>query len=74
MGTEAFAVASYACQLPNQVPWRRSSGPVRRTVNSETPTCSLAPSHHGEAGAVCSSSAEAFLQPLSLSIKGRCGR
>ena len=57
MGTEAFAMASYASWLPNQVPWRRSSSPVRRTANNETPICSLAPSHHGEAGAARPSSA-----------------
>ena len=61
MGTEAFAIASYAGQLPEQVPWRRSSGPVRRTANSEALICSLAPSHHGEAGAARPSSAEASL-------------
>ena len=59
MGTEAFAMASYASELPNQVPWGRSSGPVRRTANSETSICVLGPSHHGEAGAVLPSSAEA---------------
>lgn len=64
MGPEAFAMAPYACQLPNQVPWRRSSGPVRRTANSETPNCSLAPLHHGEAGAARPSSAEAFLRAV----------
>lgn len=37
MGTEAFAMALFASQLPNQVPWRRSSGPARRTANSEQP-------------------------------------
>jgi hypothetical protein len=68
MGTEAFAMAPYARQLPNQVPWHRSSGPVRRTANSETPICSLAPSHHGEAGAAHLSSAEAFPPPAE-SIK-----
>ena len=56
MGTEAFAVAP-------------SSGLVRRTANGKTLNCSLAPSHHGEAGAVCPLSAEAFLPPLSLSIR-----
>jgi hypothetical protein len=66
-------MAPNADQLPKQVPWRRSSGPVRRTVNSETPICSLAPSHHGEASAACSSSAEAFLQPLRLSKRGIAG-
>ena len=60
MGTEAFAMASYASQLPNQVPWRRSFSPIGRTANSEAPSCSLAPSHHGEAGAARPSSAEAF--------------
>ena len=52
------------------LPWRRYSGPVRRTANSETPICSLGPLHHGEAGAARPSSDEAFLPPLSLSIKG----
>ena len=61
MGTEAFAMAPYASKLPNQVPWRRSSGLVRRTANSEAFICSLAPSHHGGAGAARPSSAEAFL-------------
>ena len=61
MGTEAFAMASYASQLPNQVPWRRSFGPVRRAANRETSICSLAPSHYGEVGAVHPSSAEALL-------------
>jgi len=61
MGTEAFAMAPYASWLQNQVPWRRSSGPVRRTANSKTPICGLAPSHPGEAGAARPSSAEAFL-------------
>src|SRR5437016_157409 len=59
MGTEAFVMEPYASWLPNQVPWRRSSGPVRRTASSETSICSLAPSHHGEAGAARPSSAEA---------------
>ncbi len=63
MGTEAFAMASYADCLPNQVQWRRSSGPVRRTANNEAPICSLASSHHGEAGAVRPSSAETFFCP-----------
>ena len=39
---------------------RHSSGQVGRTANSETPICSLAPSHHGEAGAVHPLSAEAL--------------
>ena len=64
MGTEAFAMAPYARQLPNRVPWRRSSGPVRRTANSETPICNLASSHHGEAGAARPLSAEAFLRAV----------
>lgn len=38
---------------------RRSSGLVRRMANSEMLICSLAPSHHGEAGAALPSSAEA---------------
>ncbi len=63
MGAEAFAMAPYASWLPNQVPWRRSSGPVGRMANSETPICSLAQLHHGEAGAACPSSAEALLFP-----------
>ncbi len=63
MGTEAFAMASYASQLPNQVPWRRSFGPIRRTANSEALICRLASSHHGEAGAVRPSSAEAMFPP-----------
>ena len=70
MGTEAFAMAPYARQLPNRVPWCRSFGPVRRTANSETPICRLAPSHHGEAGAARPSSAEALL-PSGRVRKGR---
>ena len=68
MGTEAFAMAPYASELPNQVPWRRSSGPVRRTANGETSICGLAPSHHGEARATRPSSAEVhlLLQPRSM--------
>lgn len=61
MGTEAFAMVPYAGQLPNQVPWRRSSGPLRRTAKRETHNSSRAPSHYGEAGAARPSSAEAFL-------------
>jgi hypothetical protein len=64
MGTEAFAMAPYASQLPNQVSWRCSSGPIRRTANSKTSINSLAPSHHGEAGAARPSSAEAFLRAV----------
>jgi hypothetical protein len=63
MGTEAFAMVPYAGQLPNQVPWRRSSGPLRRTAKRETHNSSRAPSHYGEAGAARPSSAEAFLRP-----------
>ena len=47
MGMEAFAVVSFF--------W---SGKAHG--NSETPICSLAPSHHGEAGAIRPSSSEAF--------------
>ena len=36
IGTQASAMAPYANQLPNQVPWRRSSDPATRTTNSET--------------------------------------
>ena len=61
LGTEAFAIAPYASWVLIQVPWRRSSGPVRRTANSETPSCSLALSQHGEVGAARPSSAEVFL-------------
>ena len=61
MDTEAFAMAPYTSWLPNQVPRRRSSGPVWRTSNSDVPICSLAPLHHGEVGAARPSSAEAFL-------------
>jgi hypothetical protein len=64
MGTEAFAMALYATQLSNPVLWRRSSGPVRRTANRETPISSLAPSHHGEAGAARPLSAEAFVRAV----------
>ena len=53
MGTEAFVPMA-----------ARSSGPVRRTANRETRICSLAPSHHGEAGAARPSSAEAFLRAV----------
>ena len=73
MDTEAFAMAPYARQLPGQVPWRCSSGPVRRTANSEAPICSLAPSHHGEAGAAHPSSAETFFLP-GQDRKGRSER
>ncbi len=61
MGTEAFAMAPYASQLPNQLPWPRSSGPVGGTANGGALICRLAPSHHGEAGAARPSSAEAHL-------------
>lgn len=64
MGTEAFAMALYAGKLPNQVSWRRSSGPGRRTTNNEALICSLAPLHHGEVGAARPSSAEVFLQAV----------
>ena len=57
-------MAPYASWLPNQVPWRCSSVPVRRTGNSETPICSLAPSHHGEARAARPSSTEVFLRAV----------
>ena len=63
MGTEAFDMAQYANRLPSQVPWRRSSSPVRRPANSETTSYCLAPSHHGEAEAARSSPAEARLPP-----------
>jgi hypothetical protein len=66
-------MALFASQLPNQVPWRRSSGPVRRTANSETPICSLALSHHGEAGAARPSSAEAFLRAVESEKVAICG-
>ena len=63
MGTEVFAMASYASWLSNQVPWRRSSGPVRRTANGETLICCLASSHHGKARVARPSSAEALFPP-----------
>ena len=66
MGTEVFAMAPYASQLPNQVPWRRSFGPVRCMANSKMSSCSLAPSHHGEAGAARPLSAEAFLRAVEF--------
>jgi hypothetical protein len=49
--------------VAEQAPWRRSSGPVRRRANRETHSCSLAPSHYGEAGVAHPSSAEAFFRP-----------
>jgi hypothetical protein len=63
MGREAFDMAQYASQLANQVPWRRSSSPIRRTANSTTIISRLYPSHHGEAGAAHASSVEAHLLP-----------
>ncbi len=63
MGTEVFAMAPNADQLLKQVPWLRSSGPVTRTANSGASICGLAPSHHGETGGGCPSSAEAFRHP-----------
>ena len=65
-------MAPYASWLQNQVPWRRSSGPVRHTANSKTPICSLAPSHHGEAGAARPSSAEAFLRAVEYKRVAIC--
>ena len=65
MGTEAVAVALYAAPLPNQAPWRRSSDPVRRPAKEEASIGTLAPSHHGEAEAARSSSAEALLHRMS---------
>jgi hypothetical protein len=44
-------MAPDAYQLSNQVPWRRSFSPVRRTANSDILGCCLTLSHHGEAGA-----------------------
>ncbi len=58
-------MASYASQLPEQVPWRRSAGPMRRTANRETHKCRLAPSHYGETGAARPSSAEAPLRAVT---------
>lgn len=43
MGVEASPWRQMPVRLPNQVPWRRSFGPARRMVNSETLICSLAP-------------------------------
>ena len=68
MGTEAFAMASNADQLPNRVPWHRSFGPVRRTANSEALKCRLAPSHHGEAGVALPSSAGALFSPADQRV------
>ena len=72
MGAEAFAMAPYASWLPNQVPWRRSSGPVRRTASSETSICSLVPSHHCEAGAARPSAAEALLRAVESETVAIC--
>lgn len=72
MGMEAFAMAPYTVQLPNQVPWRRSSGPVRRAANSKTPNCSLVPSHYGEAGTAHPLSAEAFLRAVESETVAIC--
>ena len=58
IGTEAFAMAPFC--------------PVRRTANSETPICSLAPSHHGVARAARPSSAEAFLRAVESERVARC--
>lgn len=55
MGTEAFAMAPFF--------WSGKAHGQQRT-----PICSLAPSHHGEAGAARPSSAEAF--SVLLSTKG----
>ena len=60
LGTEAFDIAPYARQLAHQVPWRRSSSPIRRPANSTTIMSHLDPSHHGETGAAHPSSAEAM--------------
>jgi hypothetical protein len=57
MGTEALAMALHAGQFLNPVPWRRSADPIRRPVNTERSSRSLAASHHGEAGATRASSA-----------------
>ena len=63
LGTEAFDIAQYASQSANQVPWRRSSRPLRRPAKSTTIISRLNPSHYGEAGAAHTSSAEAHLPP-----------
>ena len=75
-GHGGFAIASYAGQVPEQVPWRRSSGPVRRMAISETPICGLAPSHHGEAGVARPSSAETVFRSgkvVRFLVSYRCG-
>jgi hypothetical protein len=54
------------------LPWRRSSGPVRRMANSETLVCSLAPSHHGEAGAARPSSAAVLFRAVEFNTAVMC--
>lgn len=49
MGTEALLWRHMPVRLPNQMSWRRSFDSVRRMANSETRSCCLTPSHHGEA-------------------------
>jgi hypothetical protein len=52
-------MALCAGRLLDQVPWRRSGHPMRHPANSKTSISSLTPSHHGDADAARSSSAEA---------------
>jgi hypothetical protein len=59
MGAEAVAVALHAGRSPYQAPWHRSAGSIRRRANNETSSGLLTSSHHGEADAARSSSAEA---------------
>jgi hypothetical protein len=55
-------MASYAGPVAKSGAVRRSVGPLRRMVNSEMFSCSLASSHHGEAGAARPSSAEVLFR------------
>jgi len=65
-------MAPKANQLPKQVSWRRSSDPVGRMANRKTSICSLAPSHHGEAGAARPSSVEDFLSDVESERAAIC--
>lgn len=63
MGTEAFALMPFF--------WSGKAHAI-----SEPSTCSLAPSHYGEAGAAHPSSAEALLRPGQVAlflVSCRCG-
>jgi hypothetical protein len=69
----------HSVQLPNQVPWRRSSGPVKCIATVKTLICRLAPLHHGGDGAVgplsARPSSESLSSTLSLCLRERkCAR